>query len=109
MVMATVTVMQRTVEAPLIRHIVDKQNAHGAAVVGRRDGAEALLAGRVPYLQLDALAVKLDGADLEVDADGGDEGRGEGVLAEAQQTARLADARVADEEQLDLWGGRVSI
>jgi hypothetical protein len=95
---------QRTVEASLVCHIVDEQDAHGAAVVGGSNGAETLLAGRVPYLQLDTLAVKLDGADLEVDADGGDEGRGEGVFAEAQQTARLADARVADEKQLDLWG-----
>jgi hypothetical protein len=31
------------------------------------------LACRVPYLQLYALAVKLNRADLEVDADGGDE------------------------------------
>ena len=56
----------------------------------------------VPYLQLHTLAVKLDRADLEVDSDGGNERRSEGVFAEAQQTARLANARVAYEEQLDL-------
>ena len=94
---------ERTVERSLVGDIVYQQDAHGAAVVGGGDGAEALLAGRVPDLQLDALAIELDGPDLEVDADGGDEGRGEGVLAEAQQAARLADARVAYEEQLDLW------
>jgi hypothetical protein len=53
-------------------------------------------------LQLHALAVELNGADLEVDADCGDEGGSEGVLAEAQQTAGLADAGVSNEKQLDL-------
>jgi hypothetical protein len=98
----------RTVETPLVRHIIHQQDAHGAAVIRRRDGAEPLLPRRVPYLQLHALAVELDGADLEVDADGGDEGRGERVFAEAQQAARFAHARVADEEELDLRSVRVS-
>jgi hypothetical protein len=56
------------------------------------------LTGGIPYLQLHALAVELDGADLEVDADGGDERGRERVFAEAQQTARFAYARVAYEE-----------
>lgn len=33
-------------------------------VVGRRDGLEPLLARRVPNLQLDLLAVQLDGFDF---------------------------------------------
>ena len=98
------TQRRRTVEAPFICNVVDQQNAHSASVVGRGDGPEALLAGGVPDLQLDALAVELDGPDLEVDADGGDEGGGERVLTEAQQTAGLSYARVADEQQLDLRG-----
>lgn len=44
------------------------------------------------YLQLDPLAVHLDGLDLEVDADGGDEGGAEAVVGVAQQQARLAHA-----------------
>jgi hypothetical protein len=43
----------RTVKAALVRHVVDKEDAHGAAVVGGGDGPEALLAGRVPDLQFD--------------------------------------------------------
>lgn len=77
----------RTVKASLIRDIVNQQNSHGATIICRRDSAEAFLARRVPNLQLNAFAVELDGADLEVDADGRDEGRGEAVLAEAQQAA----------------------
>ena len=80
----------------MICDVVNKQDTHGASVVGSCDGAEALLSGGIPYLQLHALAVKLDRADLEVDSDGGNEGGSEGVFAEAQQTARFADAGVAD-------------
>jgi len=91
-----------TVEALLICHIVHQQDSHSSSVVCGGDGAEALLSCGIPYLQLHALAVELDGADLEVDADCGDEGGSEGVLAEAQQTAGLADAGVSNEKQLDL-------
>lgn len=84
-----------TVETPLIRNIINQQYAHGAPVVRRRDGAEPFLPRGVPYLQLDALAVELDGADLEVDADGRDEGGREGVFAEAQEAAGFAHAGVA--------------
>jgi len=104
----------RTVEALLIRHVVHQQDTHGASVVSGGDGAEALLTRGVPYLQLNALAVQLNRADLEIDTDSGDEGGREGVFAETQQTAGLADAGVAYEKQLDLqeeqeswsaWGG----
>jgi hypothetical protein len=74
---------RRTVEAPLVRHVIDQQYAHGTPVIRRRDGPEALLAGRVPDLQLHALAVELNGPDLEVDANRGDEGRRERVFAKA--------------------------
>ncbi len=72
------------------------------------DGPEPLLPGRVPDLQLDGLAVQLDGSDLEVDADGGDVGFGVGVVGEPQQQAGLAHAGVADQEQLEqvVAGGR---
>ena len=98
------TQRRRTVEAPFICNVVDQQNAHSASVVGRGDGPEALLAGGIPYLQLHTLAVELNGADLEVDADGGDERGRKRVFAEAQQTTRLAYARVAYEEEFDLGG-----
>ena len=63
------------VEALLVGDVVDEHDAHGAAVVGRRDRAEALLARGVPDLQLDLLAVQLDRADLEVDPCQGRGGR----------------------------------
>jgi hypothetical protein len=87
---------KRTVETLLICDVVDKEDTHGTSVVSSCNGAEALLSCGIPYLQLHALAVKLDRADLEVDSDGGNEGGSEGVFAETQQTARFADAGVAD-------------
>ena len=95
--------MPRTVKRSLIRHVVYKQNPHGAPVICGRDCPETLLPRSVPDLQLDALAVKLDGADFEVDADGGDEGRGERVFAEPEEAAGLADTAVADEQEFYLF------
>lgn len=96
----------RTVERSLVGDVVYEKNAHSTTVVGGGDGSEALLAGGIPDLQLDALPIELNGPDLEVDSDGGDKGWGKRVFAEAQQTARLADAGVAYQEQLDLFTGR---
>ena len=42
-------------------------------------------------LQLDALPVELDCANLEVNADGRDEGGGPCVVAETEKQTRLAD------------------
>ena len=76
-----------TVERPFVCNIIHQQYSHGASVVCRGDCAESFLASRVPYLQLDPLAVQLNGPDLEVDAYRCDEGGCEGVLAEPKQTA----------------------
>ena len=54
----------------VLADVVDEQRSHGATVVGRCDGAVALLAGCVPNLCLDRLGVHLDGAGRELDADG---------------------------------------
>ena len=67
------TQRKRTIEAPFICNVVHQQNTHGTSVVRCGDGPETLLTGSIPYLQLHAFAVELDGADFEVDADGGDE------------------------------------
>ncbi|RMZ97236.1 hypothetical protein BpHYR1_038514 [Brachionus plicatilis] len=83
------------------RDVVDEQDAHGAPVVRGGYGAKALLAGRVPNLQLDLLAVQLDGADLEVYAYGADERGVVLVFGEAEEHAGLADARVADQQQFE--------
>lgn len=76
-----------TLKGSLVGDVVDKENTHGAAVVGCRDSSESLLARGIPYLQLHTFTVQLDGPDLEVDTDGRNEGGRERVLAKPQQTA----------------------
>jgi hypothetical protein len=60
-----------------------------------------LLSGGVPNLGLDDLAVDLEGAGGELDADGGLGLEAELVLGEAGEEVRLADAGVADEHHLE--------
>jgi hypothetical protein len=64
---------KRTIEALLVRHVVNQQDTHSATVISSSDGAETLLASSIPDLELDTLAIEFDCADLEVNADGGDE------------------------------------
>ena len=51
-----------------------QHNPHRAAIIRGGYGLESFLACCVPDLQLDPLAIELDGSDLEVNADCGDEG-----------------------------------
>jgi len=83
------------VEAALVGDVVAEQAGVGAAVVEAGDAAEALLAGRVPYLQAD------DGVGGRVEDAFGDEGRAdggrdvcgvEGVLDVALHEGGLSDA-----------------
>ena len=71
------------VERFLVGDIVDKHDAHGAAVVSGGDCAESLLAGSVPNLQLDLFAIHLDGPDLKVDPYRRYERRVKGVFGES--------------------------
>lgn len=86
---------EHTAKAPLIRNIVHQQYAHRTPVISRRDSSKSLLARCVPYLQLDALAVEVYRADLEVDTDCRDEGGREAVFGKPEEAARLADTGVA--------------
>ena len=52
-------------------------------------------------LELDGLAVELDGADRKVDADGRDVALGVRVVRKAQQQAALAHTAVANEKKLE--------
>ena len=63
----------------------------------RGDGAVALLAGGVPDLRLDGLAVHLDAAGGELHADGALALQVELVAGEARQQVALPHARVPDE------------
>lgn len=81
-------------------HVVDNRNTHGPSVVRGGDGSKSFLAGRVPDLELDTRAVEVDGLDLKVDTNGGDELRVELLVHKTNEQARLTDAGVTDHEQL---------
>ena len=72
------------VEALFIRHIIYQENTHRSAVVGSCDGPKALLPRSVPDLKLEALSLLLNGANLEVDSNGGDERGSEGIVRKAK-------------------------
>ena len=55
-------------EAFVLGAIVSQNDAHGPLIVGLRDGTEPLLAGCVPNLQLNVLAIDLHCLDLEIDS-----------------------------------------
>ena len=102
-------------EGGVLGDVVDEEGADGAAVVGRGDGAVALLAGGVPDLGLDGLALGLDGLGGELDADGRLGLEVELVAGEAGEEVGLADAGVADEDDLEqivvlfIYSGRHSV
>lgn len=54
-----------------------------------------------PDLELDPLVVPEDCLHFKVDADGRDEGRGEGIIGIAEEEGGLADRRVTDDQQLE--------
>lgn len=91
-----------TIETLLVRDIIHQENSHGASVVCGCNGAETLLACRVPYLQFHPLSIQINRPDLEIDAYRSDERGCETVFGEAKEAARLSYARIADEQQFDL-------
>jgi len=89
------------VEGLHIGDVVHYGNTVGTAVVGGSDGAETLLSSGIPDLKLDGLSVQVQGADLEIDTDGADVRLSVGIIDETEEEARLSDARVSDQEDLE--------
>jgi len=101
----------RTVEGSLVRDVVYQKNTHCSTVICCSDCSKALLAcsipliegkwisrmlvrsegGRKHYLKLDAIAVKFNRADLEVDTNRCDKGRSPCIVAETKEKAGLPD------------------
>lgn len=89
-------------EASAIGHVVHQEDALCSPKVAGGDGSKPFLPRGIPDLKLDAFAVDFDVFDFEVDADGGDEGGGEGVVGVAEEEAGFTDAGIADHEQFAL-------
>lgn len=65
-------------------------------IVARSDRLEAVLASRIPDLQLNRLSIDLDGADLEIDTNGRHEVLVEDIVRETQKQRGFADAGVSN-------------
>lgn len=85
----------------VLADVVDEQRSDSAAVVCARDGAVALLAGRVPDLGFDGLVVDLDAAGGKLDADGGLAVEIEFVAGESREQVGFADAGVSNKDYLE--------
>ena len=70
-------------------------------IVGLGSPLRTVYCTTYPYLQFDPLVLSEDRLHLEVYPDGGDEGRGEGVVCVPEEEAGLSDGRVSDDEQLE--------
>lgn len=82
----------------MLANVVDEKGTNGAAVVGRCDGAVALLAGCIPNLGLDGLGVDLNRSGSKLNADSGLGIEVEFVSGESAQQVGFADAGVSDED-----------
>jgi hypothetical protein len=59
------------------------------------------LSSRIPYLELYAPVVKLNGPDFEVNPYGSDETGREGVIRKPKEQATLSHTTIPNQEQLD--------
>lgn len=60
-------------EGLAVGDVVNQDDSVGTLVVGGGNGFESLLSSGVPDLEFDGAAVQVEGANLEVDSDGGEE------------------------------------
>eukprot|EP00356_Strombidium_inclinatum_P002656 CAMPEP_0170478604 /NCGR_PEP_ID=MMETSP0208-20121228/73_1 /TAXON_ID=197538 /ORGANISM="Strombidium inclinatum, Strain S3" /LENGTH=110 /DNA_ID=CAMNT_0010750893 /DNA_START=364 /DNA_END=696 /DNA_ORIENTATION=+ len=84
-----------------VSDIVSDNDTVRTLVVAGGDGLESLLASSIPDLELNGLAVDVDGSDLEIDTDGGHEVLVEHVVSETEEEGGLSDTRVSNEEDLE--------
>ena len=95
-------------EGVSVGDVVDDDGSLGASVVHRCQRVVALLAGRVPDLELDCRVVQTNGLRQEGRADRRLLELVELAFDEPQHQRRLADRRLAQKNQLELGqaGGR---
>ena len=68
-----------------------QNNSVRSLVVGGCDGLESLLSCSIPDLQLNCLAIQIEGPDLEIDSDCGQEALVEDVVRKSEQQGALSD------------------
>lgn len=89
------------IEGSPTTNIVNNKRTDSAAIVSGSDGPEALLAGGVPDLGLDLLAVDIDDLGLELHSNGGLGVLVELVASEPPEQVRLPHRRVPNQHYLE--------
>mmetsp|Transcript_33767 Transcript_33767/g.78428 ORF Transcript_33767/g.78428 Transcript_33767/m.78428 type:complete len:216 (+) Transcript_33767:146-793(+) len=88
-------------EAVSPRDVVDQKRSSSPPVVASDDGAEAILAGRVPTLQLDLLPLHIDRSRAKLHPDGNLVCGAIPLVGELQQEAGLPHRLVTDNDELE--------
>lgn len=70
-------------------------------VIGCSDSLVSFLTCYVPNLKLDSLFIFENSFDFEIDPNGADEGRGEGVIRVTEQKRCFPHTAVANDEQFE--------
>lgn len=91
-----------TLKAPPIGNIIHKQNTLRTPKITSGNSPKPFLSGSIPNLQFDPFTIHFNILDLKVDADGGDEGGGEGIVGVSEEEAGFAHAGIADHEEFAL-------
>jgi hypothetical protein len=84
-----------------ISDVEDNHECVCAPVVWARDGSEALMASRIPNLELDLIAIERKRLEPEVNADGRQEDLAELIICVSHYYRWLSDARVAHQDNLE--------
>ena len=85
-------------EALSICDVVNDCNSVRAVIIVRRDALESFLAGCVPNLKLDLVAIDVDVANLEINADSWNIIIAECLIRELDEKRAFADCGVANNE-----------
>ena len=83
------------------RHVIDNNDSMCSSVICGSDCPKPFLACCVPNLEFDPLTVDFNGPNFKVNTDGCDVVAREHVVSKSHQQGALADARIANDEELE--------
>lgn len=95
-------------EGSLTRDVIEQHDTIGSPEVGLGDGAEPLLARRVPQLDGNVPIIHSDGLHLEVNSQGGAQVGHEDSLGDSVDKGSLANSSVSSKDNLVGSIGRTS-
>ena len=89
------------IKSALLGAIINKNDSHGAFIVGLGDRTEAFLPRSIPHLELHSLVLHVDSFYLKVNTDGGHVTCREVIFRKSKQDATLSDGRVPNYDEFN--------